>query len=382
MSKWREYLLSDLIYTNKSTVTKGYKHEKILYLDTGSIVSNKIETLQEFNIKDAPSRAKRLVENEDIVYSSVRPNQLHYGFIKNPPQNLVVSTGFVVIKVKKETLHPKFLYFYLTQSQITEFLHSIAEGSTSTYPSLKPEDIHELDILLPPLPEQERIAEVLSSLDDKIDLLHKQNKTLEEMAETLFRQWFVEEADETNLANEFNVTMGQSPPGDTYNEIGNGIIFYQGRTDFGFRFPKPRVYCTGPTRFAETFETLMSVRAPVGDINYAAERCCIGRGVAAISHKNNEIHHSYTYYLMKHLRSDFDIHEDTGTIFGSINKDELLSIKCPKLYAFNTAHFNSSIGPLDDKIVSNCKQISQLEALRDTLLPKLMSGLVTVNEIA
>jgi type I restriction enzyme S subunit len=109
---------------------------------------------------------------------------------------LVVSTGFVTITCNKEKLHPKFLFYYLSQSQTTEYLHSIAEASTSAYPSLKPDDIEALDILLPLLPEQRAIASILSSLDDKIDLLHRQNATLEKMAETLFRQWFVEEAKE------------------------------------------------------------------------------------------------------------------------------------------------------------------------------------------
>jgi type I restriction enzyme S subunit len=197
MKEWKEYKLGDLIQTNCNSIGRDFNFSKILYLDTGSITQNKIETLQEIDLKEAPSRAKRLVNDEDIIYSSVRPNQLHYGFIKNPPKNLVVSTGFVTITCNKLKINPLFLYYNLTQQQTTDYLHSIAEASTSAYPSLKPSDIEFLDILLPPLPEQAAIAEVLSSLDDKIDLLHRQNKTLEQLAETLFRQWFVEEAEES-----------------------------------------------------------------------------------------------------------------------------------------------------------------------------------------
>ena len=92
----------------------------------------------------------------------------------------------------------------------------------------------------------------------------------------------------------FNLTMGQSPPGITYNDIGEGLPFFQGRTDFGFRFPENRKYCSAPARIAEPNDTLISVRAPVGDINMAFEKCCIGRGVAVLRHKSKS--RSFTYY--------------------------------------------------------------------------------------
>jgi len=196
MSEWKEYKLGDAIETNRKSIGGNYPHSKILYLDTSSITCNRIDSLQEFDLKNSPSRAKRLVDVDDIIYSAVRPNQLHYGFIKELKDNFVVSTGFVTITCKKEIIDPVFLFYNLTQAQTTEYLHSIAEASTSAYPSLKPSDIESLEISLPPLPEQKSIAEILSSLDDKIDLLHRQNKTLEQLAETLFRQWFVEEAEE------------------------------------------------------------------------------------------------------------------------------------------------------------------------------------------
>ena len=308
-------------------------------------------------------------ETDTLGFSAKIPHNNDVNYLHNQRIGL--------IKLISNEVNKDFIYWLMRTKEYQSFIVSSAGGTAIMHTS--PSRIKEYSCLIPPLQEQKRIAEVLSSLDDKIDLLHRNNKTLEDLAETLFRQWFVEEAEETILDKEFDVVMGQSPPGNTYNENKDGIIFFQGRTDFGFRFPTPRIFCTQPSRFANKFDTLMSVRAPVGDLNYADGRCCIGRGVAAIRHKNKGIHHSYTYYLMKHLRSDFDVHEDTGTIFGSINKDELLNIKCPKLDINNISYFNSSIGSLDDKLVSNCKQIQQLEKLRDTLLPKLMSGAVRVE---
>ncbi len=159
----------------------------------------------------------------------------------------------------------RFVYYYI--HSIKPELHSMAEiGCTRR--ALTKSMLEQLDILLPPLSEQLAIAGVLSSLDDKIDLLHRQNKTLEAMAETLFRQWFVEEADERweegKLGDEFVFTMGQSPVGASFNESGIGMPMFQGNADFGFRFPSERVYTTEPTRFAEPLDTIVSVRAPTG----------------------------------------------------------------------------------------------------------------------
>lgn len=383
MSDWREAELNDVCYKitdgshqSPKDCSGGFPMFSVKDMESYGFNYSKVKTISEDDFNFLVKQGCKPNIN-DILIAKDGSVLKHIFRVKDEP-NYVLLSSIAILRPKTEIINPDYLVYTIKSPVVNDLiLSNFVSGSG--VPRIVLKDFKKVQISFPPLPEQKRIAEVLSSLDDKIDLLHRNNKTLEQLAETLFRKWFVEEAEENKLSDEFNVTMGQSPPGDTYNEIGNGIIFYQGRTDFGFRFPKPRVYCTHPTRFAETFDTLMSVRAPVGDINYAAEKCCIGRGVAAIRHKNKDIHHSYTYYLMKHLRSDFDVHEDTGTIFGSINKDELLNIKCPKLEINNISYFNSSIGSLDDKLVSNCKQIQQLETLRDTLLPKLMSGVVRVE---
>ena len=140
MSEWKEFKLGSVINTNECSVSQEYPHREILYLDTGSITKGKIDQLQPFSLSDEPSRAKRLVKHSDIVYSTVRPIQRHYGYIENPTENLVVSTGFVVISCLKKILDPKFTYYYLSSDQVVEELDIIAEASTSTYPSLKPSD--------------------------------------------------------------------------------------------------------------------------------------------------------------------------------------------------------------------------------------------------
>jgi type I restriction enzyme S subunit len=214
-------------------------------------------------------------------------------------------------------------------------------------------------------------------------LLNRQNKTLEKMADTLFRQWFVEEAKEEwkegVLSDEFDFTMGQSPSGSSFNEEGIGIPMYQGNADFGFRFPERRVFTTDPQRFAQKYDTLVSVRAPVGDQNMANEKCCIGRGVAAFRYRKNNEFYSYTYFKLKSLMDGIKQFNETGTVFGSIGKSDFenLNITIPPIEI--TDKFQKNVKPIDDKIITNVNQIRTLSTMRDTLLPKLMSGEIRIK---
>ena len=270
-----------------------------------------------------------------------------------------------------------FIYYFLKTFDFKQF------NVGSAVPTLNRNHIHPIDVVIPSLPEQRAIASILSSLDDKSDLLHRQNKTLEAMAETLFRHWFVEEADEEweegFLPDEFDFTMGQSPPGTSYNQEGVGMPMFQGNADFGFRFPEERVYTTEPTRLAYPHDTLISVRAPVGAQNMAKVECCIGRGVSAFRYKANNDFYTYTYFKLRSLMDEIKKFNDEGTVFGSISKTDFLKMEIVIPPEDIIEKFEINAKPLNDKVIENCIQIKLLEKLRDTLLPKLMSGEVRVE---
>lgn len=170
--------------------------------------------------------------------------------------------------------------------------------------------------------------------------------------------------------------MGQSPEGSSYNEIGNGKIFYQGCTDFGVMFPTPRLYTTAPTRFAKVNDILMSVRAPVGTLNIANTECCIGRGLAALNAKKGS--NVFLYYVMKNFENHFKNAYSIGTTFGSITKNDLYDL--PVLYPNSKTlnHFSTQVSPLFKKQLVNSQQIEALTIQRNTLLPLLMTGQVAV----
>ena len=173
--------------------------------------------------------------------------------------------------------------------------------------------------------------------------------------------------------------MGQSPRGESYNETKSGALFFQGRADFGFRFPTPRLYTTEPKRMAQAGDVLLSVRAPVGDLNIALEPCCIGRGIAAI--RSIDGHPSFLFYCLLSQKDQFDIFNGEGTVFGSINSNALKSmeVRIPPKKLLD--HFEEMVAPIDTVIRVTSEEILYLTALRDTLLPRLMSGELDVSHI-
>lgn len=297
------------------------------------------------------------------------------------PVDFCIAQDMVALRVDETKIDNLYLFAALRSEDIQDQIKTL--DVSGVIPHFKKSDFDKLEIPLPPRSLQEFIGKTYFDLCNKIDLLHRQNKTLEAMAETLFRQWFIEEAKEdwqqATLKDEFSFTMGQSPSGSSFNEDSVGTPMFQGNADFGFRFPKERVYTTEPVRFAYPLDTLISVRAPVGAQNMAKVECCIGRGVAAFRHAKNPQWYTYTYYKLNQLMNQIKQFNDEGTVFGSISKSdfERLEVVIPPDEAILA--YEQTAKPLNDKIIANVEQIQTLENLRDTLLPKLMSGEVRVQ---
>ena len=306
------------------------------------------------------------------------------------------------IKVNDALADYRFLYYWLKNNY--ENLRTLSAGVRK---NLNADDIKNFPFPENSLPEQEKIADILSVVDDKIELNSKICSELESMAKTLYDYWFVQfdfpdengkpyrtsdGAMEWNdqlkreipkgwepgkLCDIANITMGQSPAGESYNDDGDGLIFYQGRTDFGLRFPTPRMYTTAPTRFAQKGDILLSVRAPVGDLNFAMEYCCIGRGLAALNSKLGSQMH--LFYTLAGFQQIFKVMDGNGTTFGSITKDTLfdMSVVIPPDEILKC--FEKRVKPIESKIEKCEEEIRELTKLRDWLLPMLMNGQARVE---
>ncbi|WP_352422897.1 restriction endonuclease subunit S [Proteiniphilum sp.] len=380
MREWKEYRFSDFVDINPTV--KLSKEEKISFVEMKDLNDGKryccpsrekeLSGGSKFNEGDTLfARITPCLENGKICQVKGLKNDQGFG-----------STEFLVFRGKTQISDSDFIYYLSRWDDVRSHAEINLDG-TSGRQRVPKEAFNDLTLLLPSLPEQKVIASVLSSLDDKIDLLHRQNATLEKMAETLFRQWFVEEVKEEwkmgQLSDEFDFTMGASPPGESYNEDAIGTPMYQGNTDFGFRFPTNRVFTTDPKKFAEKYDTLISVRAPVGEQNMANEKCCIGRGIAAFRYKKDKSFYSYTYYKLMSLMEEIKQFNETGTVFGAISKTDFESIEIMIPDNKSIVEFQNTTRNIDLKIQTNTEQIHTLTSLRDTLLPKLMSNEVKLT---
>lgn len=189
----KKYKLSEICDINHSSLKATDGIGEILYLDTSNITENTIAKLQHFQRKNAPSRAQRKVQDKTIIFSTVRPNQNHFGIMNQPKDNLIVSSGFTTLDVKnKNEFDANYVYLKLTQPIIVDYLQTLAQNSVSSYPSINPDDIGNLYFQFPSLQTQQKIATVFSTLDNKIALNHRINAKLEAMAKRLYDYWFVQ----------------------------------------------------------------------------------------------------------------------------------------------------------------------------------------------
>jgi type I restriction enzyme, S subunit len=340
---------------------------------------------------------KRFMVKENDLIVSCSGTIGRISIIRPQDPTGIISQALLILRPNNAKILPEYLRYYFSTNEGFSNLTSASHGSVQV--NIASRDIVErIEIEMPSIPVQSRIVSILSALDEKIRLNRQTNATLEAIAQTIFKEWFVDfnfpgaigEIQDSELGpipkgwragtlgDTFSITMGQSPPGESYNEIGEGVPFFQGRADFNSRFPTKRVFTTEPKRYAKKFDTLVSVRAPVGDMNIATEDCCIGRGLSSVIHRKG--YHSFTYYCLKELTATFKGFEDNGTVFGSINKSEFEAMACTIPNENDISAFENTCHPIDDIIFSNEKQTAVLTTIRNTLLPKLISGEIRVKD--
>ena len=290
--------------------------------------------------------------------------------------------GHMILIRPSEELDP--IYYGYAVKSFQSQIEGLAEGSTGQT-EINRRRLQDEVIIRYPNDKlvQKNIGSFLANIDEKIKANKEINKNLEQQAQAIYQQMFIDNASsdwtEGTLSDIADITMGQSPSGSSYNEDGNGTIFFQGRAEFGFRFPTVRLYTTEPKRMACANDTLMSVRAPVGDLNVAHTDCCIGRGLATIHSKNN--HQSFVLYTMFSLKKQLDVFNGEGTVFGSINRNSLNEMPLLIPSSEKLDEFEALVAPMDAAIRNNYDEICRLEQLRDTLLSKLMSGELDVSNV-
>ena len=400
--------INELCEINSSNYSKNDNWEFIHYLDTKNIIKGEINEIQllDPNYDKVPSRAKRKVKIDDIIISTVRPNQEHYGMIKNNIDNFLVSTGFTTLTVDKTQAKPEFIYYYITQKYITESLQTIAEQSTTSYPSIKSSDIGNILIELPPLEIQEKISQILTSIENKISVNKEINKNLEEQILKIFDSWFVK----FDLSNEFiESSIGLIPKGWSIDYLGSKkscSIIGSGIDDFDYSKiyiatadvdnstiinnetlitmeDKPSRANMQPIEKSIWFAKMIDSRKLIMVDDYCHDllnNYIFSTGFCGLKCAEDYFYYIWTFILSKSfntIKNNFC----TGTTMQAINNKDtkLIEFVLPdKELLFK---FNNIAEPMYQEIYYNNLEIKKLQKLRDTLLPKLMSGEIDVSKI-
>ena len=448
MNNWKEYKLDELVeITSSKRIMRSeyqedgipfFRSKEIIELNSGNEITTELFISKErfLEIKNkfgTPSYG-------DILLTSVGTLGVPY-FVNYKEEFYFKDGNLTWFRKFNNILRSKYLYYWFSSPVGRKALKEITIGSTQ--PALTITGLKSLTIHLPTLEEQDYIIEILDHLSSKIHLNTQINQTLEQIAQALFKSWFIDfdpvrakvqalsdglsleqaelaamqaiggktpeeltalsqtqperyaELAETakafpcemvevdgvevpkgwelsTIGDCYDVVMGQSPKGETYNENKQGMLFYQGRAEFGWRFPTPRLFTTDPKRIAEQNSILMSVRAPVGDINIALEKCCIGRGLAALQHKSKSL--SFGLYQIQSIKSELDLFNGEGTVFGSINQANLKNIQIINPDEKFIQLFEKYLSSCDSKIMNNEIENNALKEIRDLLLPRLLSG--------
>ena len=387
--------LGDCCKTNLHTYSDKEKWSLIRYLDTGSITEGRIDEIQTLypGVDKIPSRARRKASVGDILFSTVRPNQKHYGIIEAGTENLLVSTGFTVVTVDTTIADPYFIYYYLTQSSVIESLQAIAEQSTSTYPSIKPSDIEDIELDLPELETQKKIGSTLRMLDRKIALNEEINDNLEQQAMALYRQMFVENNNDARRecrADEcFDISIGKTPPRKeaqwfSMNPTDCIWVSISDMGRCGMYIADSSEYLTHESvdkfniKVVPDNTVLLSFKLTVGRVAITDGAMVTNEAIAHFKTDKPEIN-EYLYCYLKDF--NYQTMGSTSSIATAVNSKIIKAMPFVIPTDAELVSFHSATAPMFEMIKTRQRENTRLAELRDSLLPKLMSGEIDVSAV-
>ncbi|NCC62021.1 MAG: restriction endonuclease subunit S [Verrucomicrobiae bacterium] len=340
--------------------------------------------------QEYPKWTRRVTPQKDDVVFSYEATLHRYALI---PEGFRGCLGrrMALVRPDKKKIIPRFLHYYFLSPAWREIVEAnIINGATVDRIPIR--RFPDFEVSIPSLAMQQSVVDTLSAYDDMIENNRRRIQLLEESARLLYKEWFVrfrfpghehvkivdgvpEGWERKQLGEIATIVMGQSPKSKYYNNIGNGLPFHQGVTNFGVRFPSHETYCSLPSRLAEAGDILFSVRAPVGRINITSDKIVIGRGLAAI--RSNREQQNFLFYALK----DHFFKEDMiggGAIFAAITKKDLHDVRILTVPDSTAKIFMEHVQPIDHQISNLHKTVEKLSKARDLLLPRLMNGEIAV----
>lgn len=384
-------LLGDIAEINAKSINRNYHFERIKYIDVASVEKGNILVKTEMDFQKAPSRARRVVRDNDILISTVRPSLRHYAFVPKAESNLIASTGFATVSGMQNQVDSKFLYYYLTRDETTNYLAKIADDQASTFPAFRPEILASLKVSLPELEEQKKIGNHLYSIDEKIELNRKMNETLEQIGQILFKHYFIDNLEAkswpkgkiADLCDQ--ITNGSTPrrsnneywDGGTIPWVKSGELHDCPIFDTSEKITEKGLV-ESSCRFLPKNSVLMAIYAAptVGQLGIAKTELTTNQAITALVAKE-EVGYGFIYFLLKSLRGDFN-NVAVGAAQQNISKElvENFSVVIPPPRVL--ANFKASINSILDMSENSARETDNLTNLRDSLLPRLISGKIKV----
>lgn len=401
MAEWKKVRLGDIVKINSNTYSPKEGWKVVNYLDTGNITMNQVDSIQCIHVptEKLPSRARRKVGFNSIIFSTVRPNQCHYGIIKDQPTNFLVSTGFAVIDVDENKAVPEYIYYTLTQRAVIEHLQAIAEQSVSAYPSIKPSDLENLEIMCPNKGVQEKIASIIGSIDAKTRLNTEINNHLLEQVVALYEHLVTESDWPIVTIGDIAQKVAMGPFGSnikvsTFVSEGVPIIsgnhlkeYFLEESEFNY------ITVEHAERLKNSIvlphDIIFTHAGNIGQVAMIPDTCKYDHYV--LSQRQFYLRCDKTKVVPEFLLMFFHSAIGQHELLSYANQTGVPSIAQPatnlKKIAFKCPPFQSQViwqeqvCPLIGQYLNNRLENEKLTKLRDTLLPKLMSGELDVSNI-
>lgn len=404
---WTSIKLGELI--ESISIKHDFEKDELIFLNTSDVLEGKVLHHNYSEVAKMPGQAKKSIQKGDILFSEIRPKNKRFAYIDFDAKDFVVSTKLMVLRRKSSLIDNKFLYKLLTSDRMLNYLQHIAEGRSGTFPQITFSELKNIDVLLPSIQEQIAIAKTLDDLDEKIETNNKINKKLEEMAQAIFKQWFID----FEFPNEDGKPYKSSGGEMVESELGmipkgwnskslldiadylNGLAMQKFRPEDdekGIPVLKIKELRQGksdensdlcslnidPKYIIHDGDVIFSWSGSLLVDFWCGGKCGLNQHLFKVTSSKFE---KWFYYLWTkyHLDKFTRIAKDKATTMGHIKRADLSNsiVLVPNEVIMNKA--NLILNPIVEKIIEARIEERKLSQLRDTLLPKLMSGEIRVS---
>ena len=380
-----------------SSISDTYREKKnmVTLINTSDVLEGRVLNHERVPNSNLKGQFKKTFQRDDILYSEIRPQNRRFAYVDFSPIDYIASTKLMVIRAKKDVVSPKYLYYFLKNSSTVAELQLLAETRSGTFPQITFSEVANLTIPVPPLAVQEVIVQTMQCLEDKTICNEQINDNLQQQAAALFESWFVNydpwdgvqpsEWENAPLGSFVEIKRGGSPRPiqDFLSDSGLRWLKISDVTSLSSPFVleiKEHIKEEGlrKTVFLHAGELVLSNSATPGIPKILDVDTCIHDGW--LYFPKSELSKYYLYLFFKHIRKEL-VALGNGSVFTNLKTDILKAFPATKADESTLKEFDALVTPLFDAMLNADRENFKLAAMRDALLPKLMSGEIDVSSV-